>query len=320
MRSFITLVLMLLASATSFAADVYPSRPVRIIVAFGPGGASDINARIIAQQLSIRLGQQFVVENRPGGGGMVANQLVANSPPDGYTLFVADVSFSIAPGLRRQMPYDTVKDFTPITELSEMPNVLVVHPSLKIKTIEEFIALAREKPEKILYGTAGVGTPGHLTGSLFNMSTKVSMQHVPYKGGGELVPALLGGQVHMVSPPLPAVLQFVKSGQLQALVVTDSKRSPFLPDVPSAVEAGLPQMMVNAWYGLIGPRGLPPEIVNRLHEEITKALADPAVRQQFLAQGATPVGNTPQAFGELIQKEVQRWAEVISASGIPKAD
>jgi tripartite-type tricarboxylate transporter receptor subunit TctC len=320
MRSIVAFIVMLLATPAGLAADAYPSRPVRIIVAFAPGGASDINARIIANHLTAQLRQQFVVENRPGGGGMVANQLVANAPPDGYTLFLADVSFTIAPGLRREMPYDTIKDFTAISELSAMPNVLVVHPSLKVNTIADFITLVRENPDRILYGTAGVGTPGNLTGALFNLATKGSMKHVPYKGGGDLVPALLGGQIQMVSPPLPAVLQFVKSKQLQALVVTDSKRSQFLPDVPSAVEAGLPEMMVMAWYGLIGPRGLSPEIVNKLHDEISKAMADPAVRQQFLAQGAEPIGSTPQAFAELIEKEVKRWAEVIRASGIPKIE
>ncbi|MFM0501424.1 tripartite tricarboxylate transporter substrate binding protein [Paraburkholderia caffeinilytica] len=305
--------------STGIAAGTYPDQPVRIVVPYPPGGGTDLVARVMAQQLSQQTGQSFIVENRPGGGSSVGAGFVARSAPDGYTLLMADTSFTIVPSLHKSVPYSDVKDFTPISEIMQVPEVFVVNPSVKAKTVGELVALARNNPGKLNYGSAGVGSIIHLSGELFKKEAKVDLVHIPYKGGGDMAMAGISGQVQMLFGALPTLITQVKSGQLRPLAVTtsDDRRSASLPDVPSMNEAGVPNMNVYVWFGLIGPAHLPDAVVTRLHDEITKALRTPFVQTQFRQQGGELVGSSPAAFAEQIRTDHQRWADVIKAAGIP---
>jgi len=309
--------LALLGAAPSLAADIYPSRPVRVIVAFAPGGGTDTTARVISQQLSEQLGRSFVVENRAGASGTIGYGLAARAAPDGYTLLMMDLSTVIVPNLFKSLAFDVARDYAPITQIAGAPNVLLVAPTLNVSTLTELIALAQARPGKLNYGSAGTGSAIHLPSELFNKAARVSIAHVPYKGGGEAMTALLGGHVDMLITTVPASLTFIKAGKVRALAVTTSgKRSPVLPDVPSMAEAGIPGMTVYSWYGLVGPVGIPKEVVSKVHEEVVKALAVPAVKERYLAQGAELVGSSPEEFARLIRDELRRWAEVVKAAGI----
>jgi tripartite-type tricarboxylate transporter receptor subunit TctC len=316
MRRALLLLCALSWHAASLAAEVYPARPVRVIVAFAPGGGSDLTARLISQQLSEQTGKTFVVDNRAGASGTIGYGLAAKSPPDGYTLLMLDLSAVIVPNLFKSLPFD-VNDYTPITQIVGTPNVLLVSPAVNASTLREFIALAQASPGKLNYGSAGTGSAIHLPSELFNKAAKVNVTHVPYKGGGEAMTALLGSHVDMLITTIPAALTFVNSGKVRALAVTTSgKRSPVMPDVPSMSEAGVPGMAVYSWYGFVGPAGLPAEVVAKVRAETTKALAVPLVKERFLAQGAELVGSSPEDFSKLIRSELRRWAEVVKAAGI----
>lgn len=318
MHNALLFVLTLLGASLCFGAEVYPSKPVRVIVAFAPGGTSDLTARVISQQLSEQLGKSFVVENRTGAGGIVGNGFAAKSAPDGYTLLIADTTLSIVPSLFKSLPYDVAKDFTPITQIIGAPNVLVVHPSFNALTLKEFISLARANPGKFSYGSSGVGSITHLSDELFVRAAKVNIAHIPYKGAGEVIPALLGGQVEMLIATIPTVLSYVNSGKMRALAVTtdDGRRSPVMPDVPSMSEAGVTGVAISVWFGFVGPAGMPKEIVNKLHAEVVKALAVPSVKDRFIAQGGELVGSSPEEFSRLIRNDLRRWAEVVKSAGI----
>jgi tripartite-type tricarboxylate transporter receptor subunit TctC len=321
MRAIFGFLLILLSVDVCSAADNYPNKPVRLIVSFGTGGSSDFTGRLLAEQLSQQLGQQVVVENRPGAGGMIGNQVAASAAPDGYTVLLVDVSFTTTPGLRKTMPYDVVTDFTPISLFSTTPNVVVINPSLDIKSMNGLLKYARENPKSIRFGSSGIGTPGHLSGELLKSAAKLDITHIPYKGGGELMSALLGGHVQMLVPPLPTVLGQIKSGQMVPLMVTTNrKRSPSMPDVPTAKEAGLPDVDVETWFGLVGPRGMPAEIVEKLRAAIAKAVTDPSLQEKLAAQGAEALASSPEEFGTLLKNEVRRWTRVIQEAGIPKID
>jgi len=321
MRSIIALVLTLFSAGVALATDAYPNKAIRFIVSFGAGGSSDASARVLATQLSQQLNQPVVVENRPGAGGVIGNQLAVSAPPDGYTILLVDVSFTTLPGLRKSMPYDVIKDFTPITQFSTTPNAIVLVPSFNIRNMADLLAYAKANPKKILYGSSGIGTPGHLSGELLRAAAMVDITHIPYKSGGEQMAAVLGGHVQMLLAPLPVLLSNIKSGQLTPLMLTTNRnRSPILPDVPTATEAGLPEVNVETWFGVVGPRGMPPEIVNKLREEIVKAINVPAVKEKFAALGSDTIGNTPKEFGDFMQSEVQRWTKIIDVAGIPKID
>lgn len=317
MRSALLFASMLFAAALCSGAEVYPGKPVRVVVPFGPGGNTDIAARVISQQLSEQLGKSFVVDNRAGGTGNVGSALVARSAPDGYTLALAASSWAIVPSLFKSLPYNVVRDFTPITQIMRVPNVLVVSLALNANTVREFIALAQEHPGKFNFASSGTGSINHLMPVLFNKAAKLNLVHIPYKGAGDTITALIGNEVQMLVSPIPPVLPYVKNGRIRALAVTtDGKRLSTLPDVPSMSEAGVPGMTIYYWAGLVGPAGLPKSVVNKLHAEVVKALAVPAVRDQFVALSADLVGGSPEEFSRLIRAEVQRWAEVVKAAGI----
>ncbi len=318
MRNALLCMLMLLGASLCLGAETYPSKAVRVIVPFAPGGTTDFSARVISQQLAEQLGKSFVVDNRTGAGGSIANGMVARSVPDGYTLMMADPSTTIVPGLYKSLPYDARKDFTPITQIMAVPNVLVVHPSLKVNTVKELVAaLAQANPGKFNYGSGGVGSATHLSGELFNRAANVKIAHIPYKGAGEAMAALLGGQVEVLIVTVPTALAHVNSGKVHALAVTsEGKRSPAMPDVPSISEASVSSMTIYNWNGLIGPAGMPKEVVNKLHAEVIKALAMPSVRERYIAQGGEVVGSSPEEFSKHIRNELQRWAEVIKSAGI----
>lgn len=306
------------AAASGFAADVYPVKTVRVVAPFAPGGGTDTVARVLAQQFADQLGKSFVVDNRTGASGMIAYEIVAKAAPDGHTLLVSNSAFASLPGLMKTLPYDPIRSFTPVSEILRAPNVLVVHPSTNVNTLKEFIAAARAHPGKFNYGSGGAGSALHLYGELFKMAAKVDLTHIPYKGGGDNMAALLGGQVHLNITQYQAnVISLIKSGKLRALAVTtDGKRSAVLPDVPSMIEAGVNGMTIYSWAGLLAPAQLPRVLTNKLHGEVRKMLAVPAVQERFAAQDAELTGSSPEAFAGLLQSEIRRWSGVIASAKI----
>jgi tripartite-type tricarboxylate transporter receptor subunit TctC len=320
MRNPLLLVVLLLAAPLCHAADVYPNKAVRVVIPFSPGGTVDITGRLISQPLSEQLGKPFVVDNRTGASGTIANGLVARAAPDGYTLMIMDTSTTIVPGLFKSLPFDVEKDFAAISQIIRAPEAFVVHPTVNVSSLKEFVALAQASPGKLNYGSAGPGGAIHLSAELFKIAAKVNITHIPYKGGGEAMAAVLGGQVQMLLTTIPTVLPHVNSGRVRALAVTteDKRRSPALPDVPSMAEAGVSGMTVYLWFGLVGPAGMPRAVVNKLRAEVQRALALPELRERFVALGGEVVGNTPEEFTALIRSELQLWARVIKAAGIPQ--
>ena len=305
----------LLAAAGSALAQVHPSRPVRLVVGFTPGGGVDINARLLAPKLSEYLGQQVIVENRPGAGTNIANEFVAKSAPDGYTLLINTPAVAINMSLYRDLPFDTLRDFVPVSVFSESPNVLVVNAKLAAHNVKDLVAMARSAPGKLNYSSAGVGTTQHLAGELFKLRTGSFIVHIPYKGTSPSLTALIAGEVDLSFANIPSIQAHVKSGRLRALAVTASRRDPQLPDVPTMKEAGLDGVEVVVWYGVLAPASTPSEIVHKLADGIQRATHDTEVRKRMIEQGAAPVGNTPEEFAKLLREEVARWHEVVKVSG-----
>lgn len=302
-------------AAATVLAQPYPNRQVRIVVPFPPGGTSDILARTLGARLSESFGQPVVVENRPGAGGNIAAELVARSPADGYTLIMGTSSLAISQSLYKKLNYDLVKDLAPITQAVNYANLLVVHPSANVSTVAELLAAAKAKPGGFSYGTAGNGTPPHMTGELFKAYTKVDLLHIPYKGGAPAIADLVAGQIPVMFDNVPPLLPHVRAGRIKALAVTSLARIPVLPDVPSLHELGLKDFDAVGWNGLLAPAGTPREIVNRVHAEVVKAMAIPDVRNGLAAQGADIVVNTPDQFAAWIRAEIKRWADVVRVSG-----
>jgi tripartite-type tricarboxylate transporter receptor subunit TctC len=307
-----------LAASSSVAADEYPAKTVRVIVPFAAGGLTDIVARLSSQHLSEQLGKPFVVENRTGASGTIANEMVARSAPDGYTLMMADTSTVIAGGgLHKALPFNVAKDFTPISQIVGVPNVLVVRPSLQAKNVKDLVALAHSKPGQLNYGSAGPGSAIHLYAELFKRKANVDIAHIPYKGGSDALAALMGDQVDMVFISVAPALPAVNSGKLRALAVTtDGRRSSKMPDVPSMSEAGVSDMSIYTWIGLVGPAGMPKDIVDRLQLEVKKAIASPAAQERLAALGGEAVGSSPEAFSSFFQSEIRRWSETIKSTGL----
>ncbi|MBI3054351.1 MAG: tripartite tricarboxylate transporter substrate binding protein [Betaproteobacteria bacterium] len=317
MRTASFVVMILLGVSLCFGGESYPVKPVRVIAPMAPGSLLDITARMISQQLSEQLGRSFVVENRAGASGTIGNNYVVRSVPDGYTLLWIGPGTATVPNLHKSIPYDTIKDLAPITQIGGAAQVLVVNPSLNVTTLKEFIALAQANPGKFNYSSAGAGAITHLASELFKIAAKVDVSHIPYKGGGEMTSAVLSGQAQMLLTGIPTVIAHINSGRVRALAVTtDGKRLPVLPDVPSMSEAGVSGMSVYFWFGLGGPAGMPKEVVDKLHAEVVKAISLPSVKERFLAQGAELVGSSPEEFARHIRDELRRWGEVIKSAGI----
>lgn len=298
-------------------AQTHPTRPVRLVVGFPPGGIVDITARTIGQSLAERLGRPVVIDNRPGAGGNIAADLVAKAAPDGHTLLISAVSsLAISAHVYEKLQYDVLKDLAPVGTVSAVPNVLVVHPSVPAKTVKELIALAKSKPGALKFGSAGVGTTVHFAGELFKMLAGVDMLHVPYKGAAPAMVDLLGGRVDLMFDFLSPALPRIQANQLRALGVTSATRSPLLPEVPTIAEAGVPGYEVLGSLGIFAPARTPQEIIGKLNAELGKVVQLPEVKELLAQQGGTPVIQTPQQLGATLKSEVAKWAKVVKASGV----
>jgi tripartite-type tricarboxylate transporter receptor subunit TctC len=307
-----------LALAGACFAQQYPSRPVRMVVGFPPGGTADILARTLAQKMSESWGQQVVVDNRPGAAGTIGANMVAKSPADGYTLLMSALaSQSIAPSLFANLPYDAERDFTPISNVAELALVVVVTPGLPVKSMKELVAMARAKPQQLNYGSGGIGSSQHLATEYFSMQAGVKMVHVPYKGSPLVMGDLISGQLALSIDNPTTVQPHVKSGKLRALAVTSARRWTGWPELPTLAEAaGLPGFEVLGWFGVVGPAGMPADVVTRINTEIVRVLNLPDVKQRLSEQGAEPAPTTPDQFGRYIRAETQKWAQVIKSTGM----
>jgi len=314
----ITALLALLAAAMSVpvGAQAYPSRPVKLVVPFPPGGSLDITGRLIAQRLSEMWGQAVVVENKPGAGGNIGADFVAKSPPDGYTILLGALStHAVNPNLYAKMPYDAVKDFAPITLIAITPNVLVVNAAAPVNNVKEFIAWTKANPGKLAFGSGSNGSAGHLAGELYKVETGTDAVHIPFKGGAPATQALLAGDTQFMFDNLANAMAQVKAGKLKALAVTTAQRSPLVPELPTMAEAGLPGFDISTWYGLFAPAGTPAAIVGKWNADVTKILTTPDVRAKLMADGAEPAPDTPEQFAQMISRELAKYARIIKASG-----
>jgi len=303
------------AAARMSFGQAYPSRPVRIVVGFPAGGTTDIGARVIAQWLSDRLGQPFIVENKPGAGTHLATETVVRSPADGYTLLMATPSNAINATLYRRLSYDFVRDIVPVAAVIRSPLVLEAHPAVPVKTVPELIAYVKANPRKIDLASFGTGTSSHLTGELFKMTAGLEMRHVPYRGSSPMLIDLLSGRVELAFDNLPASIEHIRSGKLHALAVTTTMRAEALPDVPALAET-VPGFESSAWNGISAPKGAPVEIIDKLNKEINAALADPDIKARFVALSAVVIGGTPADFGKLIAEDADKWGRVIRTAQI----
>ena len=312
------LLLALGVAVSAVADEPYPNKPIHLIVPFVAGGTSDILARILAKDLESELKQSVIVENKAGAGGNIGSDIVANSAPDGYTLILASVgTHAINSSLYRSMPYDPVKDFTPVSLIATVPTVLVVGPSVKVTSVGALIALAKAHPGQLNYASAGIGTTQQLAGAMLKQQTGIDVVHVPYKGGAQAVADLLAGRVTFMFPNIPVVYGQIKAGQLRPLAVASSKRSPALPDVPTMAEAaGMKDFDVSTWFGILGPAGMPANTTHTLNTAIRKVLSTSEMRAKLEKQGAEPLTSTPDEFGAYIKQEVVKWGKVVKQAGI----
>jgi len=302
----------LLAGATACAAQAYPAKAIRILVGYAPGGGTDIMARAVAVKLSERFGQQVLVDNRPGASANLAAELAARAPADGYTVLMISTSHAIAKPMYRKLGYDLDRDFVPLIEVSSVPFVVVVHPSLPVKDVKALIALARSQPGKLTYGSSGEGSSDHIAGELFRSLGRVDLLHVPYKGGAPSALALVSGEVAILFNSAPAAIPHLRTGRMRALAVTGTKRAAALPEVPTVAEAALPDYSITNWYGFLMPRGTPNEHVQKLNGEIDRILALADIRERLLSLGAETSGGSPERFGELIQSEIRKYTKVVT--------
>jgi len=302
-------------SSAARAQQAYPAKPIRLILPFPPGGSTDIVARLIGQKLTESWGQPVLIENRPGAGGNIAAETAARAAPDGYTLFQVNVANAIGATLYPKLSYDLITSFAPVIQLATTPYVLLAHPAVPAKNTAELIALAKARPGQLNYASAGGGSATHLSGELLKSMAGVNIVHVPYKGTGPAVTALLSGEVDLYFATVPAALPLVEAKKLRALGVTSARRSPLMRDVPAIAEAGLKGYETSTWHGILAPAGTSPEIVVKLNAEIARVLAQPAVKERLVGQGLDPVGGTPEQFGAYLKTEISKWAVVVKASG-----
>lgn len=318
MQKMLIICALLAASAQVYAqtVDSYATKPIRLLVGFPAGGSTDILSRQVGLRLSEMLGQQVVIDNRAGAAGNLASELVARGNPDGYTLLMATVSsHGINPGLYRNVRYDPIKDFAPVTLIASYPLILAVNPGVPVKTVKELIALAKSTPGAVRFGSSGNGSPGHLSGEIFKSMAGVELLHVPYKGGAPSTLAVLSGEVQITFATLPGAMPHIKSGKLNGPAVTTAKRSPALPEVPTIAESGLPGFDISSWAGLMAPAGTPKAVVLKLNAATVKALASPDMRERLASEGAEPVGNTPEQFAAFVKVELTKWARAIKQAG-----
>lgn len=314
--SIMSFALLALVCISGAVAQTYPSKPVRMIVAVPPGGPADTLARLVGPRLSEALGQTVVIDNRPGANGIIAYETAARATPDGYTFVAVAAGVAINPSLYRSVPYDPIKDFAPITLGITVPNILVVHPSVKASSVRELVALAKATPGKLTFASAGNGTSGHLALELFRQTTGIDVIHVPYKGGGPALADVMGGQVQALFSIALAATPQIKAGRLRALAISSARRSPVAPDLPTVAELGLPGFEVVGWFGWLAPAKTPPAIVDKLHTEIVKVLTMPEVSQRLLSQSTEPVGNSPAQFAAFIKSEHAKWGKVIRDANV----
>lgn len=303
------------SAAITGLAQSYPVKSVRLVVPYPPGGGTDIIARIVGQKLSEGLGQQVIVDNRGGAGGTIGTDVVAKSAPDGYTLLMAPTSHAINPSIYNKLPYDTVRDFAPITLAASATILLVVHPSVPVRTVKELIVFARMKPGQLNFGSAGNGTVFHLTGELFKRRAGIDMVHVPFKGGGPTIANLVAGQVSVAFETMLALHSFVKAGRVRSLAVTSARRSSVMPDLPTIAELGFPNIVAENWYGFYAPAATPREVVARLNTEIVKILRMAEIKDRFQGQGTEVVGSTPEQLTEYIRVEMEKWSRTAKEAG-----
>jgi tripartite-type tricarboxylate transporter receptor subunit TctC len=317
MKTSVTAFAMLLAAfAASAHAQNYPAKPIRFLVPWPPGGGADVLSRIVSPNLSEALGQQIIIDNRGGAAGNIGAELAAKSPPDGYTIvFAYSGTHAINPSIYSHMPFKE-SDFAPIIWMAEVPQVLVVHPSLPAKTVKDLIAIAKSKPGQLTYGSSGNGAINHLTGALFAMMTRTDLVHVPYKGGGPAAIALISGEISMIFGEPASVVQHIKSGKLRAIAVTSARHALAMPELPTIAESGVPGYEVTSWNGILAPAGTPKDIVARLNGELNKIIAGAAMKQKMIDNGYEPVGGLPEKFGEKIHSEILKWAPVVKAAGV----
>jgi tripartite-type tricarboxylate transporter receptor subunit TctC len=296
-------------------AQKYPDKPIRLIIPFAPGGGTDVLARFMAAKLSEDLGVTLVIDNRAGAGGTLGAELAARAAPDGYTLLFTSASYSFNPSLRK-LRFDPLKDLTPVTLIAMVPHLLVVHPSMPVNSVKELVALAQRRPGEIFYGSGGAGSSIHLAAVLFVNTAKVKMTHVPYKGGGPAMTAMLAGEVQVLFPTMQSAMPLVNAGRLRPLAISTAKRSPALPKLPTIAEAGVPGYDATGWYGMLAPAGTPKGAIDRLHAAVAKTLSVPATKQRLANEGATAVGNTPAEFDKFLRDEIAKWRTIIRALGL----
>ena len=314
MATWLAVLIASLAAGTA-AAQQYPTKPVRIVVGFAPGGGSDFIARVIANKLTERFGSQVIVENRPGAGSTLGTELVVRSPADGYTLLLSSASYTVNPSVYK-LSFDPLNDITPIVQLSRGPYVVAVHPSVPARTLAELVALAKREPDKFSYASSGNGGHVHVATEYFLYTAGIKITHVPYKGTGPALNDTIGGSVHLILGSVATALQHVKSGRLRALAVTTPKRIAAAPDVPTVGESGYPTYEVTNWHGLVGPRGLPKDIVERLNRDVNESLKSKDVEKVLASDGLEPAGGSAQEFASIIKNEIGRWSQVVKRAGV----
>ncbi len=316
-RIFCKVVLVLVFAIAGPALAQYPAKSVRIVVPYPPGGTTDILARLMAAKLTDSLGQAFVVENRPGASGAIGSQAVAKSAADGYTLLMGTAStHGVNSALAKSLPYDAIKDFSPITVVGGTPNVILAHPELPAKNLAELLALARSKPGKLNFGSTSLGGTPHMSAELLKMMTGVDIVHVPYKGAGPMLADLLGAQIQIGFDNLPSSMGHIRSGKVRAIAVTTTKRWPGAPDIPTVAESGVPGYEVSGWFGLLAPAGTPRQAIDTVYRAVSAQLRQPEVQKQMLELGAEPGGNPPEDFARQIGAEIEKWKKVVAATGV----